>query len=123
MPNTCLSAAYAIAGDKKQFQELLPSSFSGEESVPQTGGSFYSDIRDEAIALNALLDVDPKNAQIPIMAKHVADKLKQRYWFSTQEAAFGFLGLGKLARAANVNCNCRNKSEWKNNCQLSPGIL
>ena len=35
------------------------------------------------------------------MAKHVADKLKQRYWFSTQEATFGFLGLGKLARASN----------------------
>ena len=96
-----LSAAYAIAGDKKQFQELLPTSFSGEVSVPQTGGSFYSDIRDEGIALNALLDVDPTNSQIPIMAKHVADKLKQRYWFSTQEAVFGFLGLGKIARAAN----------------------
>ncbi len=96
-----LSAAYAIAGDKKQFQELLPTSFSGEVSVAQTGGSFYSDIRDEAISLNALLDVDPANAQIPVMAKHVADKLKQRYWFSTQEAAFGFLGIGKMARAAN----------------------
>jgi uncharacterized protein YfaS (alpha-2-macroglobulin family) len=96
-----LSAAYAIAGDKKQFLELLPTSFSGEESIPQTGGSFYSDIRDEAIALNALLDVDPTNSQIPVMAKHVSDKLKQRYWYSTQEAAFGFLGLGKLARAGN----------------------
>jgi uncharacterized protein YfaS (alpha-2-macroglobulin family) len=95
-----LSAAYAVAGDKKQFQELLPTSFSGEVSVAQTGGSFYSDIRDEGIALNALLDVDPGNSQIPVMAKHVSDKLKQRYWFSTQEAAFGFLGLGKLARAA-----------------------
>ena len=51
---------------------LLPASFSGEESVPQTGGSYYSDIRDEAIALNALMDVDPGNAQIGIMAKHVS---------------------------------------------------
>ena len=38
---------------------MLPSSFSGEESVAQTGGSYYSDVRDEAIALNALIDVDP----------------------------------------------------------------
>lgn len=98
-----LSAAYAIAGDKRKYQELLPTSFSGEVSVPETGGSFYSDIRDEAIALNALLDVDPANAQIPIMAKHVADKLKQRRWFSTQEASFGFLGLGKMARGAKSN--------------------
>ena len=28
--------------------------------MPQTGGSFYSDVRDEAIALNALLDADPE---------------------------------------------------------------
>ena len=96
-----LSAAYAAAGDKKSFNSLLPSSFAGEESVPQTGGSFYSDVRDEAIALNALIDADPDNSQIGIMAKHVSDKLKTRYWLSTQERAFAFLSLGKLARAVN----------------------
>lgn len=96
-----LSVAYAMAGDKQRFKEMLPGSFSGEVSVAQTGGSFYSDIRDEAIALNALIDADPNNAQIGVMAKHVADKLKQRSWYSTQECAFSFLSLGKIARAAN----------------------
>ncbi len=95
-----LSAAYAAAGDKKSFNALLPQAFAGEESVPQTGGSFYSDVRDEAIALNALIDADPGNSQIGIMAKHVSDKLKARNWLSTQERAFSFLSLGKLARAA-----------------------
>ena len=95
-----LSASYAIAGDKKSFNAMLPSSFSGEESVAQTGGSFYSDVRDEAVALNALIEVDPGNAQIPVMAKHVSDKLKSRNWLSTQERAFAFLALGKLARSA-----------------------
>ncbi len=96
-----LAAAYATAGDKKSFKEMLPTSFTGEESVAQTGGSYYSDVRDEAIALNALIDADPGNAQIGVMAKHVADKLKSRYWLSTQERAFAFLALGKLARSAN----------------------
>jgi alpha-2-macroglobulin len=96
-----LSAAYAVAGDKARFRELLPASFSGEESVAQTGGSFYSDIRDESIALNVLIDVDPDNQQVPVMAKHVVDKLKQRSWYNTQESAFSFLAMGKLARAAN----------------------
>jgi len=96
-----LSAAYATAGDKKSFVAMLPTSFAGEESVPQTGGSYYSDVRDEAIALNALIDVDPGNAQIPVMAKHVSDKLKIRQWLSTQERAFAFLALGKLARSSN----------------------
>ncbi|HYF31398.1 MAG TPA: MG2 domain-containing protein [Chitinophagaceae bacterium] len=109
-----LSAAYAVAGDRKKFQELLPTSFSGEVSIPETGGSFYSDIRDEAIALNALIDSDPTNAQIGIMARHVADKLKQRRWFSTQEASFGFLGLGKMARrASNSNVTAEVKVNGK----------
>ena len=97
-----LSAAYALAGDKTRFRELLPTAFSGEESVTQTGGSFYSAIRDESIALNVLIDVDPANPQIPIMSNHVVEKLKQRTWYSTQESAFSFLAMGKLARAANA---------------------
>ena len=96
-----LSAAYALAGDKKSFVSMLPASFSGEESVPQTGGSYYSDVRDEAIALNSLIEVDPNNPQVGIMAKHVGDKLKTRQWLSTQERAFAFLALGKLSRSAN----------------------
>lgn len=96
-----LSVAYGIAGDKAKYRDFLPVSFTGEESVPQTGGSFYSDIRDESIALNALLDVDPANPQVPVMSKHVADKLKQRTWFNTQECAFSFVSLGKMASAAN----------------------
>jgi uncharacterized protein YfaS (alpha-2-macroglobulin family) len=95
-----LSAAYALAGDKAGFAALLPTAFRGEVSVAQTGGSFCSDIRDEAIALDVLLDVDSHNAQIPLMARQVADLLKNRSWYSTQECAFGFLAMGKLARAA-----------------------
>jgi len=96
-----LSASYALAGDKRSFNSMLPGSFSGEESVPQTGGSYYSDVRDEAIALNALLAVDPGNAQVGVMARHVAAKLKARDWLSTQERAFAFLALGKISRSAN----------------------
>lgn len=97
-----LAAAYAQAGDKKGFHEFLPAQFSGEEAVTQTGGSYSSDIRDESLALDVLVDVDPGNQQIPLMAQHVKDKLKARYWYSTQELAFSFLGLGKIAKAAAV---------------------
>ncbi|HEV3325422.1 MAG TPA: MG2 domain-containing protein [Puia sp.] len=95
-----LAAAYALAGDRRSFQQFLPASFSGEEANTMTGGSFASDIRDESLALDVLVDADPNNAQIPVMARHVVDKLKQRTWFSTQELAFSVLGLGKVARQA-----------------------
>lgn len=95
-----LSAAYAVAGDKRSYATMLPGAFSGEESVQQSGGSYYSALRDEAIALNALLDVDPGNAQIPVMAKHVGSRLKTSRYLNTQERAFSFLALGKMARSA-----------------------
>lgn len=98
-----LAAAYAVAGDKRSFAGMLPAAFEGEVSVPQTGGSFYSDVRDEAIALNTLLEVDPGNSQVPVMIKHVSEKLKTRRWLSTQERAFAFLALGKNARAAKAS--------------------
>jgi hypothetical protein len=93
-----LSAAYALAGDRRSFQQFLPASFSGEEANTQSGGCFASDIRDESLALDVLVDADPNNPQIPVMARHVIEKLKSRYWFSTQELAFSVLGLGKVAR-------------------------
>lgn len=95
-----LSAAYAVAGDRRSFTSLLPGSFSGEESVQQTGGSYYSALRDEAVALNALMDVDPGNAQVLQMVQHVSARLKSDRWLNTQESAFSFLALGKVARAA-----------------------
>jgi uncharacterized protein YfaS (alpha-2-macroglobulin family) len=128
-----LSAAYATAGDKRSFISFLPSSFSGEYSVQQTGGSFYSETRDEAIALNALIDVDPGNAQIPVMARHVSDRLKKERYLNTQERAFSFLALGKLARKAaqsNVTAEIRvggktigkiNGNDWKANHTVLKG--
>lgn len=96
-----LSAAYAIAGDKAKFREMLPTSFSGEISLRECGGSFYSEIRDEGVALNAIIEADPQNPQIGVMAKHLSQEIKSSYWLSTQERAFAFLALGKIARQAN----------------------
>jgi uncharacterized protein YfaS (alpha-2-macroglobulin family) len=109
-----LSAAYAVAGDKRAFAQFLPTAFSGEVSVKQTGGSFYSPLRDEAIALNALLDADPGNAQVPQMARHISDRLRNERYLNTQEQAFSLLALGKLARAAaktNATAEIRNNGK------------
>jgi uncharacterized protein YfaS (alpha-2-macroglobulin family) len=96
-----LSAAFALAGDRAKYNQLLPGSFSGEVAKRETGGSFGSDLRDEAIALNAVLEVDATNPQIGTMAKHISQELRKRKYLSTQERAFGFLAIGKIARQAN----------------------
>lgn len=96
-----LASAYFLAGDRNSYQKILPRKFTGERSMKQTGGSFYSFIRDEAIALNALLEVDPQNLQIPTMARHLTKQMKQEKWLSTQERSFAMLALGKLSRKTN----------------------
>ena len=98
-----LAAAFALSGDKTSYKQFLPAKYAGEAANTETGGSFSSDIRDEAMSLNVLIDVDPTNAQIPDMARHVSEKLKQRDWYSTQELVFGFLSLGKLAKQQGIS--------------------
>jgi uncharacterized protein YfaS (alpha-2-macroglobulin family) len=98
-----LAAAYALSGDKNSYQQFLPTHFTGEIANTETGGSFSSDIRDEAMSLDVLLNVDPSNAQIPEMAKHISDNLRQRSWYNTQELVFGFLALGKISRLQGIS--------------------
>ncbi len=126
-----LAAAYALAGDQKKYKEILPSSFEGEKSNKSFGGSFYSYIRDEALALNTLLDVEPDNPQIAIMAKHVSDYLGSSRYLNTQERVFGFLAMGKMAKIAaenNVSATIKAKGKTVGKCEnntltLSTGEL
>ncbi len=93
-----LAASYAIIGDDKKYREVLPSAFAGEKSDRVFGGSFYSYIRDQALALNTLLEVDPENPQVATMTRQLSQAMKNEKYLNTQERAFGFLALGKIAR-------------------------
>jgi uncharacterized protein YfaS (alpha-2-macroglobulin family) len=110
-----LAAAYALAGDTKKYKEVLPGAFKDERSNPSFGGSFYSYVRDEAIALNTLLEIDPDNPQTGTMARHISDYLLKKRYLNTQERAFGFLAMGKIARiAADSDVSATIKSNGKN---------
>ncbi|MFN8237044.1 MAG: MG2 domain-containing protein [Chitinophagales bacterium] len=96
-----IASAFALSGDKKKFYQMLPKGYVSEKTDPAFNGNFYSDFRDMALVLNTLLEVDPKNMQINYMAKQVAQQLMNRQYLNTQENVFGFLAMGKIARAAN----------------------
>lgn len=93
-----LACTYLALGDRKSYSSLLPSAFQGEESKNSFGGSFYSYLRDEAMALNVLLDTDPDNPQIPIMIRHLSQQVNKEEYLNTQEAAYSFLALGKFSK-------------------------
>lgn len=93
-----LACTYALVGDTKSFQSLLPKTWLlSEEAMVETGGGYSSPLRNKAIALYTLLNADPDNQQIAVMARQVGDMLTTKSWISTQEQAFSMLALGKLA--------------------------
>jgi uncharacterized protein YfaS (alpha-2-macroglobulin family) len=96
-----LAAAYTLSGQAQAAQQILPVVYSSDQVNKASGGSFYSDIRDEGLALSALVDIDPNHPQVGPMARQVSDYLLNQQYLSTQENVWGILALGKIARAAN----------------------
>ncbi|MBD2766552.1 alpha-2-macroglobulin [Hymenobacter sp. BT664] len=94
-----LACTHALLGNQRQFRALLPARFGGETAARRAlDGSFYSPIRDEGLVLNALLETDPNNPQVLVLARQLSRQLRNAGWLSTQERAFALLALGKVAR-------------------------
>ncbi|MBO0938225.1 alpha-2-macroglobulin family protein [Fibrella sp. HMF5335] len=93
-----LATAYARLGDEKNSNVLLPKQYLLTTGERQTGGSYSSPIRNIALVLSTLVDADPDNLQVPTLARQLNTVVQQSPYLNTQEAAFAFLALGKLAR-------------------------
>lgn len=96
-----LALVFKMIGDTKSYQSLLPNRFAGERSMPDLKHSFGSYLRDQALTLNALLEQDPENGQIPIIAQSLSLGIKNANYLNTQERAFTLLALGKLSKLLN----------------------
>ena len=93
-----LASTFFRVGDTRSYAALLPKRFTDNTTGRQTGDSYASPLRNLALALDALVDTDRDNLQIPTLARQLGNALKQTTYLNTQEAAFSFLALGKLAR-------------------------
>ncbi len=108
-----LAATYLRMGDQASYRTLLPSSFEGEKSINSFSGSYYSYIRDMAISLDVMVENDPTNSQIGMMAKHLSEQLKNKYYLNTQETSFALIALGKIARknaGSNVTADIKSNN-------------
>ena len=93
-----LASAFYRVGDTRSYAALLPNRYADNTTGRETGGSYASPLRNLALVLNALVDTDRTNSQIPVLSRQLSGALKQDRYVNTQEAAFAFLALGKLAR-------------------------
>jgi uncharacterized protein YfaS (alpha-2-macroglobulin family) len=117
-----LAAAYSLSGDQFSYRTILPTEYFSEFRHRMFGGCYASYIRDLAISLYALLNVDPNNAQVGTLVRHLSQELKKSYWLSTQEASFAMMALGKFARLAAksditgmVTIDGKNAGQFKDN--------
>ena len=93
-----LAGAFALSGDRSTALQLLPVSVRPQESERETGVTFSSSIRDNAIVLAVLADFDPDNPGVPLLVEYLSRNARSGRWGTTQENAWAFLALGKIMR-------------------------
>jgi uncharacterized protein YfaS (alpha-2-macroglobulin family) len=91
-----LAAAYYYCGDRKTAKQLMPVTLTPSNTKRETGGNFNSAVRDDAIILGALADIEPGHPAIFKLVSRLAQAAKPGYWGNTQENAFALMALGKI---------------------------
>lgn len=126
-----LAGAFQLAGDSRSFNALLPKKY-----VPENAGRYYdhsysSPLRNMSLVLNTLLESDPSNIQIPVMARQLSKAIQSASYLNTQEAAFAVLALGKLAKktsgstvTASVSANGKSLGQFSGKeLKIANGIV
>ncbi len=83
-----LSAAYSLSGKKNVGGALIDKAEKESKPYREAGYTFGSDLRDEAIILNALTVADYKE-DAAIVARSIASKLTNKYWYATFSKSYG----------------------------------
>ena len=99
-----LAGAFALSGELETALSMLPvsvsPSFNGKSNLGwETGGTFNSPIRAQAIMLDVLAEVNENHPSIPMLVKNLSEAASDgKRWRTTQDNAFAFLALGKIMK-------------------------
>ena len=99
-----LAGAFALSGELETALSMLPvsvsPSFNGKGNPGwETGGTFNSPIRAQAIMLDVLAEVNENHPSIPMLVKNLSEAASDgNRWRTTQDNAFAFLALGKIMK-------------------------
>ncbi len=98
-----LAGAFALSGELETALSMLPvsvaTSFNGKGTQRETGGTFNSPVRAQAIMLDVLAEVNENHPSIPMLVKNLSEAAADgNRWRTTQENAFAFLALGKIMK-------------------------
>lgn len=95
-----LALAWIAAGKLEAAEAMIPQTLPQPRSQRQDGGNLGSPVRDRAMLVNALLEVNPRNPAIPALVQQLADAGRGGQWRSTQDCAFAMMAIGRYLRHA-----------------------
>lgn len=113
-----VAAAYFLLGEKELAASFLHYNNS-KEMTRNLGASLSSPIRDRALLLSTLLDIDPESDIIPNLINRLHVSLKEPWAATTQENAFALMALGKYARRISINTHGRVRLTLPGNTGIS----
>lgn len=88
-----LAGAYALGKHEKIAKALIANLPAEAELYRQLGRCYGSDLRDNAIIMQSMINMDMKDEAYKLMQK-MARKFASNEWLSTQESAFGLCAIG-----------------------------
>ncbi|MDR6782224.1 uncharacterized protein YfaS (alpha-2-macroglobulin family) [Pedobacter africanus] len=101
-----LAAAYKLAGQTDAANNLIRGLSFEVQPYNQLGGTYGSDIRDEAMILETLTLLGRK-AEAGKLVQSLAIKLGKDDWYSTQTTAYSLLAIAKFCGANTASSNLR----------------
>jgi len=90
-----LAAAYKLAGQSNVAQNMIAGLPTAIEPYKQLGGTYGSDVRDQAMILETLTLLGQK-AKAAGLLQPLAAKLGENSWYSTQTTAYSLLAIAKF---------------------------
>jgi uncharacterized protein YfaS (alpha-2-macroglobulin family) len=125
-----LAGAFQLAGDTRNFNAVIPKQYIPEKGSQAFDDSYASPLRNMSLVLNTLVESDPDNPQISVLARQLSKAVQSASYLNTQEAAFSVLALGKLAKKtagstvnATVSVNGKNLASFSGKeLKISKGI-
>ena len=99
--NILCAAALMAAGNRRQAVEHIEQIGANPmiQSEREISDSLRSPVRDDALLLSVLLDVDTAHPWIPLLVKRLEASQTEGRWRSTQENAVALMALGKYCQS------------------------
>ncbi len=91
-----LACAYALSGKRETAKEIVKGLTTNIEGYTELAGSFGSNLRDQAMIVEALILLDDK-AKVTPLIQDIAKSLNSMSWYSTQSTAYGLMAISKYA--------------------------